>query len=116
MSSWVSERASERMSVAERASEASSAEQAIEWAVRGNERTEERMTQYSMRRLHIIWPHCDSVSVQFSFCFRQKISSVKQSYESVMAQIVSAKMDKLAQLDESLDAVQTGLVHNIRYE
>ena len=40
---WVSERASERMSAAERASKAGSAEQVNEWAVRANERTEERM-------------------------------------------------------------------------
>ena len=57
-SEWVSERASERMSAAERASEASSAEQANEWAVRANERTEERMAQYSTRRFHSHWTQC----------------------------------------------------------
>ena len=46
MSSGVSsERASERMSAAERASEASSAERANEWAVRANERLNERVAQ-----------------------------------------------------------------------
>ena len=53
---WARERvhepASERMSAAERASEASSAEQANEWAVRANERADERMAQYSTRRFH----------------------------------------------------------------
>ena len=39
---------SERMSAAERASEASSAEQANERAVRANERTDERVAQYSV--------------------------------------------------------------------
>ena len=33
---------------------------------------------------------------------RQKIASVKKSYESVMAQIVSVKMDKLAQIEHHL--------------
>ena len=40
------------MSAAERASEASSAEQANELTVRANERTEERMAEYSTRRFH----------------------------------------------------------------
>ena len=48
----VSERANEWMSAAERASEASSAEQAKEWEVQVNERTEEHMAQYSTRRFH----------------------------------------------------------------
>ena len=48
----MSERVNERMSTLERASEASSAEQANERLVRANERTEERMTQYSERRVH----------------------------------------------------------------
>ena len=42
------------MSAAERASEASSAEQANEWAVRANERADERMAQYSTRQFHNI--------------------------------------------------------------
>ena len=53
-SELVSERASERVSAAERASEESSAEQANERVVQANERTEERMAQYSTRRFHII--------------------------------------------------------------
>ena len=39
------------MSAAERAGKASSAEQANEWAVRANARTEEQMAHYSTRRL-----------------------------------------------------------------
>ena len=38
---------SERVSAAELASEESSAEQMNEWAVRANERTDERVAQYS---------------------------------------------------------------------
>ena len=41
----------------ERASEASSAEQVTESAVRANERTDERMAQYSTRRFHTISTH-----------------------------------------------------------
>ena len=37
---------SERVSTAERASEASSAEQANEWAVQANKRTDKRVAQY----------------------------------------------------------------------
>ena len=46
------ERANERMSAVERASEASSAEKANECAVRVNERVDEWMAQYFMRRFH----------------------------------------------------------------
>ena len=44
--SEVSERASNRVSAAEGASKASSPEQANEWAVRANKRTDERVAQY----------------------------------------------------------------------
>ena len=49
------------MSAAERASGVNSVEQANERAVRVNERTEERMTQYSTRRFHCHLPHCAQV-------------------------------------------------------
>ena len=38
--------------------------------------------------------------------FRQKIASVKQSYEMVMSQIVGAKMDKLSQMEDLLAAAE----------
>ena len=44
-----SEQASERVSATESASKASSQEQANKWEVRVNERTDERVAQYSMR-------------------------------------------------------------------
>ena len=47
---------SKRVSAAERGSEASSAEQANEWAVRANERTDERMTQYCSLDSWLFWP------------------------------------------------------------
>ena len=58
----MSERAGERMSAAENASEASSAEQANEWAVRANERVDEREAQHSTRRFHSHSTHCATLS------------------------------------------------------
>ena len=51
-----SERASEQVSAEERASEASRAEQANEWAVRANKRTDERVAQYFRLGFWLIWP------------------------------------------------------------
>ena len=48
------------MSAAESESEACSAEQANECVVQANEQTEERMAQYSMRRLfYSLYPMCN---------------------------------------------------------
>ena len=60
MNEWAQQR------VEERASEASSEEQANEWAVRANERTEERMAQYSTRQFHIIWTHRAMIPRKFN--------------------------------------------------
>ena len=53
--SAVSEQASGKMSAAERMSEASRAEQANEWAVRGNEQTDERVAQYLRLDSWLFW-------------------------------------------------------------
>jgi len=63
-SEWVQR--SERMSAAERASKATSAYQANEWLMRANERADERMTEYSMRRFCII--SSQSASIWDFFC------------------------------------------------
>ena len=42
----------------------------------------------------------------FFFFFRQKIASVKQSYEMVMSQIVGAKMDKLSRMEDLIAAAE----------
>ena len=47
---------SERASAAEGASEASSSEQANEWAVQGNERTDEQVAQYCSPDSWLFWP------------------------------------------------------------
>ena len=50
--------ASERVSAAEGVSEASIPEQANEWAVRANERTDEWVAQYSNLFSWLFWPTC----------------------------------------------------------
>ena len=67
------ERASEWMSAAKRASEAN--EQANEWAVRANERTEEQVAQYSTRRFHIIGTPCAMATDSSSHHDSSSISS-----------------------------------------
>ena len=54
------------MNAAERASEESSAEQAIEWAVLADERTEERMAEYSTPRFQMLSTHCAVVKAMFA--------------------------------------------------